>query len=149
MLASAYDAVYQEADMAMLLREEALETLRTAGEACVGEVVESFASLRFDDLFAQDITTTEPWRRLLIQNQPGTVRTAAPILIVHGSSDPLTPVDFSYQLSNDLCALDDVVQLKVYEGRDHQGVVPASLRDVSRWISDRFEGLAAPDDCEG
>jgi len=86
--------------MAMLLREEALETLRTAGEACVGEVLESFASLRFDDLFAQDITTTEPWRRLLIQNEPGSVRTTAPILIVHGSSDPLIPVDFSYQLLN-------------------------------------------------
>ena len=149
MIAAAYDAVYAEADMATLLREEVLETLRATRDACIGEFMERFSPLSFQDLLAQDPMTVEPWRQLLIQNEPGSVRTAAPILIVHGSSDPQVPVDHSYQLLKDLCELDDVVHQKVYQFRGHQGVISASRRDVTSWISDRFEGLSAPNDCEG
>jgi len=35
----------------------------------------------------------------------------------------------------------------MYAGQDHFGLLDASSRDVLQWMSARFAGSAAPDDC--
>jgi pimeloyl-ACP methyl ester carboxylesterase len=71
----------------------------------------------------------------------------APVLLVHGSADPLIPPGIVYSYAEKTCALGQKNQLIYYPGAGHVPLVE-SEDDVLAWIADQFAGELAPCNCD-
>jgi alpha-beta hydrolase superfamily lysophospholipase len=99
------------------------------------------------ELVKQDPAKVPAWAKLINENDPGqfTSATTVPLLVIHGGSDEQIPVASSALLASHLCSLGARLQRWVYPGQSHGGVVTVSMKDMVRWIRDRFEGVSMPD----
>jgi hypothetical protein len=97
--------------------------------------------------YAGDPTTVQPWAGLLQQNTPGAVQTPAPIFIAQGTADTTVPPPTTEQLAAALCAKDDNLQLKLYDGVSHGDIGFASAPDVVTWMAQRLAGTPAQSNC--
>ena len=130
-----------------LLTPKGLETISIVDTGCTDAVFKAFASGSLSSYVNLDALTKPPWSTALARNEPGSRRTGAPILIVHGDRDEQIPIDTSAALLKKLCALGDNVERKVYPGASHAGAALTSLADVQRFVSDRFAGKPATPVC--
>lgn len=135
------------ADLSLMTSPAALELLPVVDEVCAGDLAEVFNAIPPDELLVADPATVEPWASLLVENDPGHVVGASPVLIVHGGNDEQIPVVSSQLLVERMCGIGQVVQRRVYEGQSHAGVIGPSYPDMQAWIDARLGGEPAPDDC--
>jgi alpha-beta hydrolase superfamily lysophospholipase len=81
-------------------------------------------------------------------NDPGRVRTPAPLLIVQGTGDNQVPAaltnDFVSQIA---CPLGDTVEYVHYPGASHDGVTYEAVPRIVAWMDDRRAGKPAPSTC--
>jgi len=74
----------------------------------------------------------------ILDAQNPAVKTAAPILLAQGTTDPTTPKLLTDTLFGSLTDIGDAVDYKVYEGVDHGGVVDAAQGDVLSFFKTRL-----------
>jgi pimeloyl-ACP methyl ester carboxylesterase len=141
--AEAYDA-----DLSNVASERALEFLPQVDQVCSGELADVFNDIPPEELLIADPATVEPWKTFLVENDPGAVVGASPILIIHGGNDEQIPVVSSELLLDHLCEIGQVVQRRVYPGQSHAGVIGVSYGEMLDWIDARLAGEPAPNDCE-
>lgn len=134
-------------DPATVLGPKGLEALPRVDTGCTESLFAAANRTTFDQLVQPGALAAPQWAAALAANEPGQVRTAAPILIVHGDRDEIIPVETSETLRVKLCALGNRVQRNVYAGQDHTGAALGSLLDVSAWILDRFANRPAATGC--
>jgi acetyl esterase/lipase len=147
MLIESYSETYPQARAEAALTTAALERIAVLDESCADEIMSTYASL--DAIVVdQSLWNNEPWRSLVELNEPGRGEVEAPVLIIHGGDDEQVPVETSRALFEELCAHGASVQRIVYPGQSHSGVIFASAGDLSRWIRDRFAGVAPINECE-
>jgi hypothetical protein len=146
MMLAGYAEAYPEADPSLVLTPDGVEALSGVDEGCTIDVVTHFASDEFSEIVEADPTEVEPWATLLDENDPGQVRTDAPLLITY--SDPMFG-PLSDVLFERLCDLSQVVELRVYtEGRGHDEHVGFEfLPAAPEWIDARFAGEEPVSDC--
>jgi fermentation-respiration switch protein FrsA (DUF1100 family) len=81
-------------------------------------------------------------------NDPGRVRTPAPLLIVQGTADNQVPAaltdDFVSQIA---CPLGDIVEYVHYPGAGHDGVTYEAVPRIVAWMGARRAGEPAPSTC--
>ena len=97
--------------------------------------------------YAGDPTTVAPWAGLLQQNTPGADQTPAPLFIAQGTADTTVPPQTTEQLATALCAKNDNLQLKLYDGVTHTDIGFASAPDVVTWMAQRLAGTPALGNC--
>ncbi len=68
--------------------------------------------------------------------------TAAPMLVIYGGQDGLIPTASTHRALVQACRMGDVIQIEKVETRPDSDLSPAL-----KWIADRFNGVAAPNDC--
>jgi alpha-beta hydrolase superfamily lysophospholipase len=85
--------------------------------------------------------------RLAAENQPGRVRSAAPVLLLQGLADVVVPPASTDQVFGRMCARGTRVAYRRYAGADHKGVVAASVADALAWARARLAGAPAASDC--
>ena len=90
---------------------------------------------------------TEPWKTILVENNPGATRTNAPLLIIQGDADPIVAPDVTARLVDKLCAEGETVDLHVLKGTAHLDAGHVAVPYVVQWIADRFAGKPAPSTC--
>lgn len=146
MVAAGWAAAYPEADPADLLTPAGLERLALVDEACGGELATSWSDVPYDALVKADPATVEPWKTLLVDNDPGFVVGASPVLVIHGEQDEQIPVVSSQMLLDRMCEIGQVVERRTYPG-SHAGVIGPSLPDMLAWIDGRLAGEPAPTSC--
>jgi acetyl esterase/lipase len=141
----------QAADPTLSLNDvmtaKAQEVLPVVDTGCNSEVFAAFNKVPMDQLLIKDGLLKDPWKSALSANEPGKVKTNAPILIIHGDKDEQIPVETSAALKKKLCALGNSVERKIYPGQDHGGAALASLFEVTAWLSLRVAGLPATNGC--
>jgi acetyl esterase/lipase len=130
-----------------VLTTKAQELLPVMDTGCNSEIFAAFNSVPMDQLLIKDGLLRDPWKSALAANEPGKVKTNAPILIVHGDKDEQIPVATSAALKKKLCALGGSVERKIYPGQDHGGAALASLFEVAAWLSLRVAGVPATNGC--
>jgi predicted esterase len=113
---------------------------------CGGEIASAFGDLSYDELVAADPATVEPWKALLVENDPGFEVGEAPILIIHGEQDEQIPLVSSELLLGRMCGIGQVVERRTYPG-SHAGVIAPSLPDMLAWIDARLAGDPPPTSC--
>lgn len=89
----------------------------------------------------------EPWRALLEQNTPGALPPDIPVFLAQGTIDEIIRPAVTQDYMAKLCKAGSKVRLKMLPGIGHGRAAYASTRDAVAWISDRFAGAPAPNDC--
>ncbi len=147
MVAAGLNAADPALKLTDVLTPKAEALLPVVDTGCNAEVFRTFSADPLSTLLTPGGLSTGPWAAAVAANEPGRVRIAAPVLIVHGDRDEVIPVATSAKLLSTMCAVKTRVQRKVYPGQDHSGAAVASFFDVSVWLTARFAGLASSTSC--
>ncbi len=98
-------------------------------------------------LLTADPTTTQPWKRLMAANTPGSVATDDPVLIVHSKQDESVPIAQSATLLTRLCTAGQVVERRVLPTGGHVAAAVPAYADGFDWLEGLTEGADPVDSC--
>lgn len=150
----AYTAIYDDVTYRRYIRPGAQVTVREMAERCLGEpgvfvsVLNALALTRDPQILSRDPTTGALGQRLAENTPPPTV--APPLLLAQGAADSLVLRPAQDEYVDTMCAAGQQVDYRVYEGRDHVGLVePDSplVADLVSWTADRLDGRPAAGSC--
>ncbi|HET6950793.1 MAG TPA: lipase family protein [Acidimicrobiales bacterium] len=148
MMVAGLHAAYPDAPLSALLTPEGEAALDTVDQGCTAQVLGAFAGRDSSTLFQPGGPQAEPWATLAAENNPGTVATEAPILLVNSAADDVVPnalVDLLYQR---MCGEGQVVERRVYElGQGHGAAAPGAYQDAVAWLEGRFGGTEPTSTC--
>ncbi len=147
MLLAGLNAAHPEAVIEDVLAAAALERLDVVDTECIFEVLGAFGDLGPDEFVTVPPADVQPWKDLLLENDPGHRVSDAPLLIVHGTADTVVPLVLSELLFDRLCGLDQVAERTLYDGANHTTVLIDASDDVRSWLSARFAGEPATTGC--
>lgn len=144
--AAGINAAYPEADLSLVMTDAAQDLLPAVDERCAGDIADVFA-LPYEEFAVADPTSVEPWRSLLLENDPGHVKTDIPVLVIHGEEDEQIPVVASQLLFERVCGLGQVIERRTYPGMRHAEVIGPSFDDMVTWMDARVAGEPAGSFC--
>jgi len=148
MIVAGYEAAYPEADPSVFLTDEGVSRLDVVDEGCTGEIFSAVSDVPGSELVRAGGADEEPWASLGLENNPGQVRTEAPILIIHSDEDDVVPVGLSAALFARMCGLDQVVERRVLAGGgSHTGAAPAAYAQAMDWFDGLIEGTEPVTTC--
>jgi len=140
MVAAGWEAAYPDADPSLVLSPLGVERLQLVDEGCSGTLATAWNDLPYEDLVTADPATVEPWATLLVENDPGFVVGASPVLIIHGEADEQIPLISSQLLLDRMCGIGQVVERRTFPDQSHAGVIGPSLPGMLEWIDARVSG---------
>jgi pimeloyl-ACP methyl ester carboxylesterase len=91
--------------------------------------------------------STEPWRNILAENDPGATPIAVPVLVTQGGADKIVPARATEKLVGAMCAKGEKVELRLFPSVEHLEAGIIAAPDVAAWIADRFAGRPPPSTC--
>jgi hypothetical protein len=89
----------------------------------------------------------EPWHTLLAKNSPGTLPAEIPVFRAQGADDDIIRPKVTQDYAAALCGAGSKVRIFSMPNIGHSRAAQASTQAVLDWMSDRFAGKPAPDDC--
>jgi pimeloyl-ACP methyl ester carboxylesterase len=92
-----------------------------------------------------DIFNTEPWSRLLDEHSAHGAITV-PMVIAHGTDDPLIPLGLNEAEAARRCAAGEDVQFARYPGAVHDAREDTAVY-ILGWVVDRFAGRPTASNC--
>lgn len=95
----------------------------------------------------RDLSTAEPWKSLYARNTPGTLPADVPVFLAQGSADTTIPPSLTGNYMQRLCHAGSAVDLDVKQGVNHRFIARDAAGDAVAWMSGRFAGKPAPNDC--
>jgi fermentation-respiration switch protein FrsA (DUF1100 family) len=137
----------ERADLSVVMTQEAIELLDVVDEGCAQAVHEVYSAMPYEEFAVADPGEVEPWRSILLENDPGHVTTDIPILVIHGEQDEQIPVAASQLLFDRLCGLGQVIERRTYPGVNHTGVIAPSWDAMVAWMDARVAGEPATSTC--
>jgi pimeloyl-ACP methyl ester carboxylesterase len=138
MVAAGWEAAYPDADVSLVLSPLGVERLQLVDEGCSGDLATAWNDLPYEDLITADPASVEPWATLLVENDPGFVVGASPVLIIHGEADEQIPLISSELLLDRMCGIGQVVERRTFPDQSHAGVIGPSLPGMLDWIDARL-----------
>lgn len=87
------------------------------------------------------------WGRLIDRNNAPLPSPKVPLFVAQGTWDQMVELPVTRNYVERACAKRMRVRYVEETGADHGGAARLASRAVTSWIRDRFEGMAAPDDC--
>jgi hypothetical protein len=139
-------AAYPQAKVSDVLTPAALGKARIVDTKCYGAVLDAFKQ-PVDQVIAHNPGQVPPFPDLFAMDTPGTVRTAAPMLVYQGLSDDVVYKVFTDAYVKKVCALGNTVDYQTFSGKDHYEENEAAEKDVLEWMQARLAGIAAPSTC--
>ena len=117
---------------------------------CDNGLVAALAARSPGTEFRSDASLTPALVALAHLNDPGRVRTTAPMLIVQGTGDNQVPAPLTdLFVSRTACPAGDRVDYVRYTGATHGQIPFRSVRLILSWAAGRLHRLKAPDTCGG
>lgn len=122
-----------------LLAKPADDLLPVLESGCLVEILDRYAPLTAQQLLTGGTLPQSVVDKLGRWDNPAQSPPSAPILLVQGTADAAVPYDVTAgMLLPELQAYSSSVELKVYDGADHEQAVFQSVSDVGKWIAARF-----------
>jgi uncharacterized membrane protein HdeD (DUF308 family)/predicted esterase len=149
---AAYDAIYPDVRFDDVVRPGAGVQVREMAGRCLSEpkaLVSVLDALSFGRTVLARGSLPATFAERLAENVP-TGPIDAPVLVAQGGTDPLVLPAMQQEFVALRCADGQAVDYRVYEGRDHMGVVADDsplVPDLLAWTQDRFDGLPAASTC--
>ena len=148
MIIAGFEAAYPEADPSLILTPAGVEILDAVDRGCTGGGIFAAAASRpTSELLQAGYVEANPWPELMEANNPGTVATDDPLLILHSAADEIVLATFSELTFERLCELGQVVERRVYEqGDGHNAASVDAALDGFAWLDSLFKGDVEPVD---
>lgn len=129
-----------------------LDRILTPGGKAVLKVLDASCTTPADfkpapPFFTSDPLTTEPWKRLFVENTPGSVATDDPILIIHSAEDESVPIAQSAALLRRLCAHGQTVERRVLDDGSHVAAAVPAYQQGFEWLDGLAEGTRPVSSC--
>jgi acetyl esterase/lipase len=140
------EAAFPEAKVADVLTPAGLEKAKIVDQKCYGAVLDEF-KVPVDQVIAKNPSEVPPFPELFVRDTPGSVPTAAPMLVYQGLSDDVVYKVFTDAYVQKACALGNTVDYKTFSGKDHYEENAAAEKDVLEWMQARLAGIPAPTSC--
>lgn len=135
-------------DVDALLAQPAKDLLPVVDNGCWVEVLTAYQDLTAEELLVGGALPQNVIDTFASYSNPAQQSPSKPTFLVQGEADQTVPVGLTRLLQSQMCPYGKSVFLKTYPGQDHGPVIEASLNDVTDYISDRFNGLPAPNNCQ-
>ena len=94
-----------------------------------------------------DPTTLPSWHAIMDSNTPGQSPAGAPVFLAQGTADEVVRPAVTRKFMDRLCRSGTRVKFMPMEGVSHSFAALNSRVAAVEWMSARFEGKPAPDDC--
>lgn len=147
---AAWDVVYPDADLNAIIKPEERAAFDRMTEPCftaLAGFLPIINTLRTPEQYLSvDILKTEPWSTLFEENTPSEP-IEVPILIAHGTADPLIPFELSEAEAIRRCQAGENVQFARYPGSSHDAREDTAIY-ILGWVVDRFAGRPTSSNCE-
>jgi hypothetical protein len=103
--------------------------------------------LEREGFLAIDVTKTDPWRKIMRENTPGSSPAGAPVFLAQGTNDPVVRPRVTQQFMGKLCGQGTPVRFLPVPFGDHDASAEYGAVPAMAWIAARFAGEPAPSDC--
>jgi pimeloyl-ACP methyl ester carboxylesterase len=94
-----------------------------------------------------DINASPRWADLMRANSVAPRRLGVPLLIAQGSADVIVAPAVTRTFVGKMCRAGQRLRFIEVAGGDHVTIAARTATTTIDWISDRFAGKPAPDDC--
>jgi acetyl esterase/lipase len=147
---AAWDGVYPKADLDAIIKPDERDIFERMIEPCFtapAGFLPIIKTLRTPEQYLSvDILKTEPWSTLFEENTPsGPIE--VPVVIAHGTVDPLIPVELSEAEALRRCKAGEDVQFARYPGSSHDAREDTAVY-ILGWAVDRFAGRPTSSNCQ-
>lgn len=105
-------------------------------------------ALKRNFLKIDNLSDIEPWKHLLAQNSPPPLPPDIPVFIAQGGADRLVQPQVTLAYVHALCRGGSKVEFDLRRNAGHAFIARDTAGEAIAWISGRFAGLPAPDDCD-
>jgi acetyl esterase/lipase len=96
---------------------------------------------------AANFYTAEPWRSLLARNTPGPLPSQVPLFLAQGGADELVRPAITEDYMKRQCRAGGKVRMLTLATANHGFIGRDAAAEAVEWITDRFAGFPAPNDC--
>ena len=143
-----YAAAYPDLPFANVLNAKGREVVQKVETSCIVELALADPFGRLNDLTTVSDMIKDPrWQTRLAENELGTHKPDAPVLLYHGTLDELIPFQVGQELRTRLCALGASVQWQPVPLAGHIVAVSVYGTAALNWLGDRFDGKAPTPNC--
>jgi acetyl esterase/lipase len=137
-----------------LVDPAALPTVRKVANDCIQTIPEFLqigrdAAPLVSGFLKADPTTLPRWRAIMDRNTPGRTRQRVPVFIAQGTTDTTVYPSITNSFVAHLCSQGTRVRYSRYSGVSHTFIGRDASFEAVSWMSDRFAGKPAPDNCGG
>jgi acetyl esterase/lipase len=144
----AWSQIYPAADLDAIIKPEQRAQFEKIVRTCVS-TPRAFLTvgglLKPSDYLSADVAAIEPWKTIMAENSPrGPI--AAPLLLTHGTADPLIAFEQSVEAAAQRCAAGEDVELVRLPGVGHDAREDSAVLVIG-WIQDRFAGRPTGSTC--
>ena len=141
------------APIQQVVSPEAMPTVDALANECIESLIDflerQFTGRPLDTVFltVPDVTAVEPWKTLMHDNTPGPLPDRMPVFLVQGDADTIVRPAVTETYRRELCKAGSPVRMVVLPGIGHAGVAHDAAGAAIDWMTSRFAGQAAPNDC--
>jgi pimeloyl-ACP methyl ester carboxylesterase len=147
-----WDKVFS-APMDKIVAPEAVETVNKLSSGCIESLFDILeraheeTPLNTTFLTVPDITTVEPWKTLIENNSPGLLPSDIPVFLAQGTADQVVQPEVTERYRARLCAAGSAVKMMSIAGDGHAFIARNSAGAAVEWMRERFDAMAAPNNC--
>lgn len=135
-----------------VLDEGAEARFEKVAESCIQSISQMLKLLKLAQPLKKAFLKTDPvqqpaWRELMQQNSPGALPIKVPVFIAQGTGDTTVKPEITEKFAKALCASGTPVTLRLMKNASHSYAAEKSAYAAVLWLTDRFKGRPAPNDC--
>lgn len=141
------------APMDNVIAPAAMPTVNRLATECIESIFDVLLRDATSKPLAQEFLTVanpavlEPWRSLLVRNTPGALPSSIPVFLAQGTTDGLVRPAVTQTYMQQLCRAGSRVSLLMMPNVSHGFAGRDSANAAVDWMTDRFAGNTAPNDC--
>jgi len=113
----------------------------------VARLVFAEQPLEREGFLAVDVTSVQPWKRIMDENTPGVLPAGVPVFLAQGTADSVVRPAVTAEYMRALCGKGTPVAFVAVPGGDHDASAEYGAGPAVAWIADRFAGAPSPDNC--
>jgi acetyl esterase/lipase len=135
-----------------ILEDGVQKSVEKVAESCLQSISQMLQLLKLAKPLKKSFLKVDPatlpaWRDLMVKNSPGAAPLKVPVFLAQGTGDTTVNPALTVRYAKELCKAGTQVQLKMLKGVSHSFAAEKSAYAAVQWITDRFKGRGAPNDC--
>jgi pimeloyl-ACP methyl ester carboxylesterase len=142
-----------DASLAEIVDSRATPTLDRLARVCIEGPFDLTARQKIGQALNQHFLKVdqpadiEPWHSLLQKNSASILPPEIPVFLAQGTTDQIINPNVTREYMKKLCSGGSKVKMVVLPNIGHGRAAQASTMAAVSWMTDRFVGVPAPDDC--